>query len=667
MAYTTLKSAIQAVIKQNGNNEITGALLQQSLLSMIDSLGAEYQFGGGAEPTDNPGTPDYKVAYIASTPGAYSNFGGKTLVNNEVGILSWNGTEWEKKSTQIVSNEAAKIISRGVYIDYGHLVNITGHTINYVSNNNFDALHVRLASGRGTLSVSGAVLGRFCYFSAAEPVQENYLGQNTTGVIPENARYVVINLSRASNPGGYAALLVTQDQNYIYTPDFYTIFGNYVRSVPAGVNYLDANNLLNGYQIAGGQVVENANGKMSNKLFLSDGETYTIQGIPYYGTYMRCYYAKYSITDEYLGAERVDVTDPDEDGCGTGTFVFNSNNGQVAYVRFCVQASTSASFNSSIAQIEVGDTATTVVPYTGVDRFFPAGETAAAERRKVRILVVGNSYSQDAFDYVPFMLPSLAEIDAEVGILYHSGANLQQHYNWLINDQAEYTFYWGDGKQAWQTIGTRSLKDALSYQHWDIIVLQQQGRYAPDYTTYQPYLNNLITEIYDSLSYPVKFVWYSVMSSPGRNTPQGFEPYTDEEIIQNYEGNCAASQRVLAETLCEAVIPVMTAVQNARTTSLNDIGDYGKLTYEGVHLQEGLPCQLAAYSVCLSILALCGFSDKSIFGDTTRATAEWLSGKSMPGPNGQSTGVTDDNCRLAQMSAIMAQKNPYELTDISLL
>jgi hypothetical protein len=44
--YETLKAAIQHVIKTNDNNEITGALLQQSLLAIINSLGIGYQFIG---------------------------------------------------------------------------------------------------------------------------------------------------------------------------------------------------------------------------------------------------------------------------------------------------------------------------------------------------------------------------------------------------------------------------------------------------------------------------------------------------------------------------------------------------------------------------------------------------------------------------------------------
>ena len=94
--YSTLKAAIQQVIKANGNNEITGDLLQQSLLAMINSLGAGYQFVGGATPATNPGTPDNNVFYLATENGTYTNFGG-IVVENEIAFLAWNGT-WVKTS-----------------------------------------------------------------------------------------------------------------------------------------------------------------------------------------------------------------------------------------------------------------------------------------------------------------------------------------------------------------------------------------------------------------------------------------------------------------------------------------------------------------------------------------------------------------------------------------
>lgn len=110
--YADLKSSIQAVIATNGNNEITGALLQQSLLAMIDSLGAGYQYMGPATLSTNPGTPDQNVFYFAQEVGIYANFGSLTFVEGEFGFLRYNGT-WQKESlslptfAQVEGNELA--------------------------------------------------------------------------------------------------------------------------------------------------------------------------------------------------------------------------------------------------------------------------------------------------------------------------------------------------------------------------------------------------------------------------------------------------------------------------------------------------------------------------------------------------------------------------------
>ena len=115
--YESLKAAIQDVVKTNGNNEITGALLQQSLLAMINSLGTGYQFMGVAVLTPtatNPGTPDQNVFYIASESGTYSNFGGLSVSDGEVAILKYNGT-WTKEVTGAAT--AAQVTQLGQQVD----------------------------------------------------------------------------------------------------------------------------------------------------------------------------------------------------------------------------------------------------------------------------------------------------------------------------------------------------------------------------------------------------------------------------------------------------------------------------------------------------------------------------------------------------------------------
>ena len=102
--YASLKATINANIKTNGNQEITGAIMNSVLNAMVNSLGAGYQFIGVATPT-NPGTaqtPDYKCFYLATTPGTYSYLGGLVVADGEVALLKWN-TSWTKEVTGIAS------------------------------------------------------------------------------------------------------------------------------------------------------------------------------------------------------------------------------------------------------------------------------------------------------------------------------------------------------------------------------------------------------------------------------------------------------------------------------------------------------------------------------------------------------------------------------------
>lgn len=95
--YSAIKAAVNAYIKQNGRKEITGKILNAVLNATIDSLGKFYQFAGEALPTDDPGTPDQNLTYLAGTAGTYTNFGGLTLDTQEIALLMWDG-EWKKQT-----------------------------------------------------------------------------------------------------------------------------------------------------------------------------------------------------------------------------------------------------------------------------------------------------------------------------------------------------------------------------------------------------------------------------------------------------------------------------------------------------------------------------------------------------------------------------------------
>lgn len=100
--YEQLKQAVVNVVKSNGNQEITGDILQNTLLTIISTVGSGATFAGIATPTTNPGTPDQNVFYIASEDGIYSNF-GNVVLENEVAIFTNGNGIWQKGKTGIAT------------------------------------------------------------------------------------------------------------------------------------------------------------------------------------------------------------------------------------------------------------------------------------------------------------------------------------------------------------------------------------------------------------------------------------------------------------------------------------------------------------------------------------------------------------------------------------
>lgn len=88
--YIKLKDAITEVIKTNGNQEITGQILQNTLLSIVNVIGEDRAFSGVAEPDTNPGNPDQNVVWAATQKGTYTGFGN--YVHDGVGIVFLGNT-----------------------------------------------------------------------------------------------------------------------------------------------------------------------------------------------------------------------------------------------------------------------------------------------------------------------------------------------------------------------------------------------------------------------------------------------------------------------------------------------------------------------------------------------------------------------------------------------
>ena len=118
----------------------------------------------------------------------------------------------------------------------------------------------------------------------------------------------------------------------------------------------------------------------------------------------------------------------------------------------------------------------------------------AADAVRVRVLSIGNSFSRDAFSYVPFVIEELvpgAEVD--FGILYIGGCSLQRHYENLVGVKPAYEFDFYTTRNGYWTLERNySIQKGVSLQDWDIVIFQQQSAASRYYDTYQPYLNELL-------------------------------------------------------------------------------------------------------------------------------------------------------------------------------
>lgn len=108
--WTNLKDSIAKVIKTNGNQEITGEILQQTLLSIVDNVGNNAQFKGVAIPSTVPTEQDGNTFYLASTQGTYPNFANLEVGESEIAVFV-NKTEdtWEKLSLPIKTGSDIKV------------------------------------------------------------------------------------------------------------------------------------------------------------------------------------------------------------------------------------------------------------------------------------------------------------------------------------------------------------------------------------------------------------------------------------------------------------------------------------------------------------------------------------------------------------------------------
>ena len=635
--YSNLLATIAANIYQNNNNEVTADMVKTAMDAMVACIGNGYLYKGVATPATDPSTPDEKVFYLASEAGTYTNFGGIVVAAGEVAILKGSGSSWNKETIFFLTFDGPNLWK--VTIQHGY-INASGSVVESEAWNSCQITmtplrRYRVVQQTKTSPTSGNNVRVFLH---DDDTYVQVFAQQTNGEdvffdCPDDGHTYVLqavwDLRTALASGAeeiYELRTIEENDQNVREE---------IRNTNARINrpnlwYMTmAGSFIN----ASGNVAHNSNFN-SCQLAISPAHRYRVvqqtKQIDASGNYVRVF--------------RVSG--------GVYTQVFERQTNGVDVFFECP-----ADGYSYVLQA-IWDTRTTTT--TGNTEIYDVTAERLQRVGRIRLLSIGNSYARDALSYLPFILEQFG-IHVTIGILYKGGCTLAQHYN-LISSGGNYEAfdYYDSDAGVWATETSKNADYALGLQKWDAIMMQQQSDASRDYSTYQPYLNQIINLLFGKLTYPVRLWWLLTPAYPTGSTRLGED--TSDEMFAKI---CTAVQSVMSETAIESFIPCGTATQNARHTSLSSLGDFGGLTYDGTHLQEGVPCLVEAYTAALAVLSALGLAKNGIAGDQLRPTDAWITSKAIPQPHGNVVGVTDENCRIAQLCAIMAVKFPLAITDLT--
>ena len=266
----------------------------------------------------------------------------------------------------------------------------------------------------------------------------------------------------------------------------------------------------------------------------------------------------------------------------------------------------------------------------------------------LRILAIGNSFSDDGTEYLPALLENLNVENVEVARLYVGGCTLEQHVNFYDNSEAAYKFYLSKaGENKWMENPEKvTMQYALAMGEWDIITMQQASGFSGMYDSYTPYLGRLI-EAVKKAQPQAELVWHMTWSYSSDSNHKHYKHYNnDQQQMNSAIDNCLHT--LLAEfDEIERIIPSGTAVKSLRKSAINN---YPKdLTRDGFHMGHGAGRYALACTWYETLVE--PYTGKSMMGNTLRVCGGLVS-------------VSDIVALYCQKAAKKAAKHPFKVSNI---
>ena len=253
----------------------------------------------------------------------------------------------------------------------------------------------------------------------------------------------------------------------------------------------------------------------------------------------------------------------------------------------------------------------------------------------IKILAIGNSFSQDAIEQYLFELAEADNIKVIIGNLYIGGASLELHWNNAKDNKKAYDYRKINANGKNNTPNT-SIADALADEDWDYISFQQVSSSSGIYDTYVTPLPLLFDYVKTRATNPdVKYILHQTWTYSQDSNNKLFVNYNKDQMTM-YNAIVDAVWRAKELAPIDIVVPAGTAIQNGRTSVLGD-----NFCKDGYHLEVN-------------------------FGRYTAACAwfEAIFKKSVIGNSYKPDTVSDYEAEIAQYAAHYAVMRPKEITEL---
>ncbi len=203
---------------------------------------------------------------------------------------------------------------------------------------------------------------------------------------------------------------------------------------------------------------------------------------------------------------------------------------------------------------------------------------AYSESAKIHLLAVGNSWSLNATNYVGNILQDLG-IDIKIGVCYAGGATLKSYWQNIQSGKEAYEFHiWEDGEWSRPTT-LHSYKDILLSDEWDIITHQQQSGASGVYSSYQPYLHDMIEWEKSQMTFQPLFALHATWAYPDIMKSNEFQQNYDSNTTTMYQAVLKAYNTAMQDENIHFVMPCTPMIQQTRELGIPNVD-----TSDGSHL-----------------------------------------------------------------------------------